>query len=1362
MYRLITALFTVALFFSSTTYTFAQEEVADFPLTMPSADGGDPSGPLNCFDYYTFGSVQADLQPGYTQTVPGSVLSFRGEVTNANPYPLLDGTLYVKIFRRSDTTFTAGDGNEVVDQFVIEDGITLPGNGKTSIDYDWQVPVNAEGGEYYAAYFFTTAKRYNLMGLSFTDDVVGNQAPFTITSDHTVAKLSKVDTRLNDQDHHFAAFPLHFEPGTEVVVTTTIENPSDTAKTLPLQWNQYAWDAMLEDNLRYTHTEVVTLAPNETKTVSYTVQPQRESIVYLTAITEDNQAKSILDIRYVRDNIEETRINFPGLSAFPLEKDKETMLFACAHSTNLPLVAGNTLTLTLTDREGNHIHQYQHIGDISGAMAGFGEAFTPERNINYATLTATLERNGVTVEAVTQVYDCTVIDPTSCLPETTDTSFFDTLKAHFLTIILTVVGLLLLAAIIVFYLKQRGEHIDGNTPTPTTTFLFLLFLLPSLFFLQPGVGEAKSATWSSPSSPQLAYCWNRPFNTPAPGTDVQPRACATIDTYNGGVNWEKALNGAVATVQYSAIITNRSTGAQISDGASVPAGTQIRLQTVPHAPADVSWFGTGFSQDSPNGEWRNNANPPGWATQQYGFIGEGVSANGPVCNAKDLLTTRDASAFYRVTGIYIPFVINPPAGKSATVSNLSCSGASVDGNGTFTQDCTVTAAGPVSVTFNFPATYGKYYYRYQDEGGITGDPFAGGLFIIDSGCYGNDNPLRQATAFESTAVKKNALAGSDYTVNVPAQTISFNFSATAVVPANNPPTTTITGPTSGAVNTPYTFSVRGTDPEGDTVRVGVDWNMDGTPDIGSPYGNFSPSGTTENFTQSWTTPGTYTIQANSQDSVSMGVSAWRTHTITIAAAPPVTADLTINGSNGPLNVAKNTTVNLNWTSANAGSCSKWGGTWGSGQTVGTSGSGSTVVANTTTYMVNCNGATDSVTVNVVNQGPNPPTISYVSGTREASQPLTFSIRGSDPDGDNVFYEIDWDNNGSVDATTMTVPSNTAQNGTHSWSTVGTVTFRARTVDVTGARSAWTSHSETLAAPPPPTVNLYVSVNGGGWSTGNPGPVDTNDTIRLSWNSTGASSCTGTNFNTGGATANSGLVVTTPAPGGSTSFTLSCTGAGGTDTKSITVQAGLPNFNRPIATHNLSTAFDPATGDYNYVTVSFQTANDGNSGTANTAPYSVQFDSRPLVTGTIPLLARGAHSPNFTHTFNTVPFGPHSATITVDTTNAVPESNEGDNSFTYSFTIPPPDPGLSITADRIQLRNNETTIIRWTTVATYPTLSCLVTGPGMNISPAPLTGNQTTHPITAKSEYLFKCTETTTGTTWSDSVMVETQGEIQET
>lgn len=69
------------------------------------------------------------------------------------------------------------------------------------------------------------------------------------------------------------------------------------------------------------------------------------------------------------------------------------------------------------------------------------------------------------------------------------------------------------------------------------------------------------------------------------------------------------------------------------------------------------------------------------------------------------------------------------------------------------------------------------------------------------------------------------------------------------------------------------------------------------------------------------------------------------------------------------------------------------------------------------------------------------------------------------------------------------------------------------------------------APPPPTATLSA----------NPVAVIAGNPSTLTWSSTNANSCTGTNFSTGGAT--SGSVAVTPSS--DTAYSVSCTGAGGT-------------------------------------------------------------------------------------------------------------------------------------------------------------------------------------------------------------------------
>jgi len=143
------------------------------------------------------------------------------------------------------------------------------------------------------------------------------------------------------------------------------------------------------------------------------------------------------------------------------------------------------------------------------------------------------------------------------------------------------------------------------------------------------------------------------------------------------------------------------------------------------------------------------------------------------------------------------------------------------------------------------------------------------------------------------------------------------------------------------------------------------------------------------------------------------------------------------------------------------------------QTKGGGPSGNQQYCNLVSDLYRCDGGsapnqvTDSVTV-TYNRAPNAPTITGpIMGT--AGRSYSFSFRATDPDGDQVRYRIDWDNNGTVDQVLPSagyVPSNTLRSASRSWPAPGTYTFRALTQDNNGAQSEWRSHTITVSSTGP--------------------------------------------------------------------------------------------------------------------------------------------------------------------------------------------------------------------------------------------------------------------------------------------------------
>jgi PKD repeat protein len=101
------------------------------------------------------------------------------------------------------------------------------------------------------------------------------------------------------------------------------------------------------------------------------------------------------------------------------------------------------------------------------------------------------------------------------------------------------------------------------------------------------------------------------------------------------------------------------------------------------------------------------------------------------------------------------------------------------------------------------------------------------------------------------------------------------------------------------------------------------------------------------------------------------------------------------------------------------------------------------------------GANDSVIKNVlVNNPPNNPTITGPTNGK-AGKAYPYSFSAIDPDGDNVYYFIDWgDNNNS--GWIGPYSSGDVATQSHTWTTKGTYTIKAKVKDIFGNESDWST------------------------------------------------------------------------------------------------------------------------------------------------------------------------------------------------------------------------------------------------------------------------------------------------------------------
>ena len=322
---------------------------------------------------------------------------------------------------------------------------------------------------------------------------------------------------------------------------------------------------------------------------------------------------------------------------------------------------------------------------------------------------------------------------------------------------------------------------------------------------------------------------------------------------------------------------------------------------------------------------------------------------------------------------------------------------------------------------------------------------------------------------------------------------------------------------------------------------------------------------------------TYTISCTNSNGTTSGSASLTVN------RPPVTVDLKVDpdgtagpasSGNGPYTVFSGSNVAVHWSIRNADNCTmqNWAGL--SNMSDGSTGE---VVNQSVTYSLSCrqtggSNITDSVTVNSTNYSlsnsgnksvllggsvSNNISTSLVSGPTNST---SFSVSGLPSGVGSSFSNTSC--NPSCSSTLNMNASNAVTPGTYN-------------VAVSGSGGRSTSFNLTVTAPVP-TADIKANNSNG------PITISYNASATLTWSSGNASSCS---ISPSGLTGTSGSQSTGNLTTGTT-YTLNCTGAGGTaPADTVTVNVSQP----PSPTANLTISDNPNGGFGSSVNISYNTA-----------------------------------------------------------------------------------------------------------------------------------------------------------------------------
>jgi hypothetical protein len=403
------------------------------------------------------------MKSSLERTIPGASLLFEGTILNVSGVSIVDAVLYARVSRR-----TGEQAFETVDQFIVDDSVSLTGRDQLAVAHEWRIPNNAEGGDYHVSYYLVASQQFELYGI--LDNALPHQAgaDFSVDSDNTVVHADPAAVTINGQSYVASTTPYVFQHSPTTLIEIQLTNPSADRKTLPLQWNQYARHTANPDNRTNTKTEVITLEPGETKTFTYSLVLQPDPNILVTATVQDGESKRITILNLVRDQSDNFRLTLAGFTGYPLEAGKTERMFACLQSFNSYSHEKVTLKLALTAADGTVLHEYTYEGRLDSDGTILGEEFPVPAAYGDLMFIATLSQNGIERSKIETRFNCDTL-PTSRCKEGEENSLLEQLLSYLTTkvLIVIVVAAALLLLLIVGVLrrkKRRATHdhiIDG-------------------------------------------------------------------------------------------------------------------------------------------------------------------------------------------------------------------------------------------------------------------------------------------------------------------------------------------------------------------------------------------------------------------------------------------------------------------------------------------------------------------------------------------------------------------------------------------------------------------------------------------------------------------------------------------------------------------------------------------------------------------------------------------------------------------------------------------------------------------------------------------------------------------------------------
>ena len=368
----------------------------------------------SCFDYYKFQSVTIDLHADKSVYKSGEGAKFIGSLTNTNKYPIVGGSLILRISKFDPRSQV---GNDIIDEWTAIENINLLEGEKKDVNINYQLSSGLPAGTYTLASFFLTQGKFNLAGLSFTDDIFGGYATFSIEAEsEKFIKFDRAEVKVEGKNYRIFGFlPQVFDKDTKTLsISVPLKNDNAKAVSGDITYSLYNWDGIDKSNLVKTWSEKIDISKQSSKTLSFDVPLSDRPVYFVKIVAQAGDQRSEIHIRLVKDGFR-PRLNFVGITQFPSGGKGNNTLFACYHNT--ANAEGNgKLDVTIKNSDGRVLSSATFSGKITGAIDVLTKDISSLRGYDKLLLSAKLydDKNNL-MDEVEIPYDCSKFSEPVCL-----------------------------------------------------------------------------------------------------------------------------------------------------------------------------------------------------------------------------------------------------------------------------------------------------------------------------------------------------------------------------------------------------------------------------------------------------------------------------------------------------------------------------------------------------------------------------------------------------------------------------------------------------------------------------------------------------------------------------------------------------------------------------------------------------------------------------------------------------------------------------------------------------------------------------------------------------------------------------------